>query len=69
MDEETLDGLKNKTNRKNEHFTGIGINNVDDRIRLIYGEDYGIHITSKKDSGTTVKILIPKRGMDNGDTI
>lgn len=69
MDEETLDGLKNKTNRKSEHFTGIGINNVDDRIRLVYGEDYGIHITSKKNVGTTVTILLPDRGNKYGNTI
>lgn len=48
MGTETLSALRNKTTKKSEHFTGIGINNVDDRIKLIYGMDYGINIVSEK---------------------
>ena len=29
---------------KSEHFSGIGINNVDDRLKLLYGADYGLII-------------------------
>ena len=39
----------------------IGVNNVDDRIKMIYGMDYGINIVSKEESGTTVTIKIPIR--------
>lgn len=60
MDTEKLHALQNKTDKKSEHFTGIGINNVDDRIKLIYGMDYGINITSEKEQGTTVTVLLPK---------
>lgn len=35
MGTETLSALRNKTTKKSEHFTGIGINNVDDRIKLM----------------------------------
>ena len=42
-----------------EHFSGIGINNVDDRLRLIYGEKYGIQIESEENRGTTITLLIP----------
>jgi two-component system sensor histidine kinase YesM len=50
-----------KEKSKSEHFTGIGINNVDDRIKLIYGTEYGIHIVSQVNKGTTVTIVLPKK--------
>ncbi len=40
--------------------TGIGIKNVNDRIQIYFGEEYGLHITSELDVGTTVEIRIPK---------
>ncbi len=40
--------------------TGIGIKNVHDRIRIYFGEEYGLHITSEPDEGTCVAIRIPK---------
>ena len=39
---------------------GYGIKNVNDRIKLLYGEDYGISIRSILGEGTTVEIKIPK---------
>jgi len=44
-----------------EHFTGIGINNVDERIKLIYGNDYGIDIKSQEGKGTTVTVRFPEK--------
>lgn len=40
--------------------TGIGIKNVNDRIKIYFGESYGITITSELDEGTCVKIRMPK---------
>ena len=40
--------------------TGIGIKNVHDRIRIYFGEEYGLQITSEPDEGTCVAIRIPK---------
>ena len=40
---------------------GYGIRNVQQRIRILYGEEYGIHINSKIDEGTTVVIRLPKK--------
>ena len=40
--------------------SGVGVYNVDHRIKLLYGEKYGISIDSELDEGTTVRILIPK---------
>lgn len=69
MGTETLSALRNKTTKKSEHFTGIGINNVDDRIKLIYGMDYGINIVSEKEKGTTITILLPRREQEDGDSV
>lgn len=44
---------------KKEHFSGIGIHNVQDRLQLLYGTDYGITIDSQKERGTSVKIRLP----------
>ncbi len=41
--------------------TRIGINNVNDRIKLIYGNDYGIEIKSKLGKGTEIVISLPKQ--------
>ena len=38
---------------------GIGLRNIDERIKLSYGEKYGLSIWSEPDEGTTVTILIP----------
>lgn len=69
MDAEQLYTLNNKKDKKSEHFTGIGINNVDDRIKLIYGMDYGINIVSEKDKGTTITILLPRKEKEHGNSI
>ncbi len=44
---------------KRQLFSGIGIKNVDERIKLLYGEAYGIEISSVKGEGTKVKINLP----------
>ncbi|QHQ62842.1 sensor histidine kinase [Anaerocolumna sedimenticola] len=71
MDEETLEQI-NKRLRSSAEFTikgyeesksnktGIALKNVNDRIRLHYGSDYGITVHSTKYLGTDVNILIPK---------
>lgn len=41
---------------------GYGLKNVNDRIRLLYGENYGIRIFSSPDEGTTVIMRFPKEG-------
>lgn len=50
-----------------EHFTGIGINNVQDRIKLIYGKEYGLVIDSVDGVGTSVTIKLPAREKENTD--
>lgn len=40
--------------------TGIGIKNVNDRIKIYFGSQYGLTITSELDEGTRVDIRMPK---------
>ena len=39
---------------------GIGIKNVNDRIKIYFGERYGLSVTSELEEGTTVEIRMPK---------
>ena len=39
---------------------GIGIKNVNDRIKIYFGEQYGITISSELDEWTKVEIRMPK---------
>ncbi|MGN0983420.1 MAG: sensor histidine kinase, partial [Gemmiger sp.] len=40
--------------------TGIGLKNVNDRLRIYFGEGYGLRIDSVPDEGTTVTVRMPK---------
>lgn len=60
MTEETIKALlQSETNYDRRRFTGIGISNVNERIKLNFGNEYGIEITSKVNLGTTVSVKIP----------
>ena len=41
--------------------TGIGIKNVNDRLKIWFGEAYGITIESVPDEGTRVIVRMPKK--------
>lgn len=60
MTTEELKKIYSTTHKKNNNFTSIGINNVNDRIKLIYGDSYGINITSEPEKGTIVKLSFPE---------
>ena len=46
---------------------GYGLKNVNDRIRLLYGEEYGIQIFSAPGDGTNVVMRFPKEGKKHED--
>ena len=60
MDEETLAQIYDK-HKVNYHSNGVGVYNVQKRLKLYYGEDYGITYTSELGKGTTATITIPGR--------
>ena len=39
----------------------VGLYNVNSKIKLYYGENYGLWFESKQGVGTTIKVKIPKR--------
>lgn len=45
-----------------EHKRHFGLRSVDKRIKLYFGESYGIHIDSVVNMGTKVMVYIPKTG-------
>ena len=54
-----FDTTTSKSSDNNKKLSGIGITNVDERIKLYYGEEYGLFITSVIGEGTCCKIIIP----------
>lgn len=42
-----------------ENSASIGINNVHNRIKLVYGDDYGVSIESAQGKGTKILIRLP----------
>lgn len=49
--------------------SGYGIKNVVEKINLIFGDSYGIHIESEETKGTCVIINIPKLYIEDGEVI
>lgn len=64
---EKLDYINGKLNNYQDNSKkSIGISNVNDRIKMFYGEEYGLYILSSLDIGTKVIILLPsKKGEEN----
>lgn len=52
--------------KRNKGHNNIGLNNTNSRIKLLYGERFGITVSSKKHIGTKVSICLPiDRGLEN----
>ena len=72
MDEETLTKLNRKLGRDGDELIrgeerrgGIALANVNSRIHLIFGEEYGLHVYSVPQKGTDVEITIPFQRDEN----
>lgn len=59
ISEEQLDKICNKVRQENIGNDSIGLANVDKRIKLYYGEEYGLGITSEVNVGTIMRIIMP----------
>lgn len=59
MPEEMVEALLTENNRVRKSGSGVGLINVHNRIRLRFGEPYGLEIDSRPDEGTTVRIHLP----------
>lgn len=69
--EEKLIKIKKSLNKPLDYFTdaslrmgksrhGIALNNVNQRIKLLYGQEYGLNISSTVGVGTTMEVIVPK---------
>ena len=38
----------------------IGVTNVDQRLKLYFGEEYGLTVESRERIGTTIRVRIPR---------
>lgn len=60
MDEEELEQLRQQIEKPcQETEKGFGLANVNERIHMYFGYEYGMKIESEKGKGTTVEIVIP----------
>ena len=67
MDAETLARINSRLGRgglsavsqEREQSGGVALTNVDNRIRLLFGSEYGLHVFSVPDCGTDVEITLP----------
>ncbi|MFB4315526.1 sensor histidine kinase [Actinomadura sp. 21ATH] len=50
----------NERNERNEAAAGIGLANVDDRLRQVYGDEYGLAVETGPGAGTKVTLRVPK---------
>ncbi|MGP1434267.1 MAG: sensor histidine kinase [Catonella sp.] len=53
--------LSGKSNSGNGRGSGIGVKNVNERIKLYFGDKYGLKIDSEPDVGTTIIIHLPAK--------
>ena len=59
MSSEEVEGLLTDDTRVRKKGSGVGLINVQRRIQLRFGEEYGLKIDSEPDEGTTVTIHLP----------
>jgi two-component system sensor histidine kinase YesM len=59
MSEKLAKDLNDYINEKNNLFSSIGLQNVNKRIKLSYGEEYGLEILSNLEMGTKVIVRLP----------
>lgn len=51
--------LTEEAHTSSKRGSGIGVKNVNERIRLYFGEEYGLTIQSEPDEGTCIRIHLP----------
>ncbi len=70
IDDETLfilnEKIKGRYPAENGQASGIGLRNVEERLKLYFGDESGLHVFGQKDCYTKVVIRLPKRSERNG---
>ncbi|MDE5940395.1 MAG: sensor histidine kinase [Lachnospiraceae bacterium] len=66
MSEEALNKLRTDIEiRDMSRSKSIGLYNINQRMKLHYGEGYRLHMYSERGMGTRVRLMIPKKAMEN----
>ncbi len=72
MDEEELEALRHKITSEDDaeaeagELSGVALRNIERRIKMVCGQDYGLRIESEKGAGTRVFITLPKTTRQKG---
>ena len=67
MTPEQVAGLfSDRVQSNSKKGSGIGVKNVSERIRLYFGEPYGLTICSEPDEGTEITIRLPAAAYEPG---
>ena len=59
MSEEEVEFVLTDSNRIHKHGSGVGLININNRIQILFGKEYGLVVESEPDEGTKVSIRIP----------
>lgn len=66
MSEEALNKLRTDIEiRDMSRSKSIGLYNINQRLKLHYGEGYRLHVYSEQGTGTRVRLMIPVKKMEN----
>lgn len=59
MSEEEVRFLLTDSGRLRKRGSGVGLVNVNNRIQILFGKEYGLTVESEPDEGTTVSVRLP----------
>ncbi|MBE6063746.1 MAG: sensor histidine kinase [Clostridium butyricum] len=59
IEEKKLESLNDYINGKNEDFKGIALRNINKRLKLNYGNEYGLEVFSVIGNGTSISLTLP----------
>lgn len=61
---EVLRALREPGGKDESQGHGIGLKNIEERVKLFYGPDYGLQIESEEGAGTRVTVSFPLSGQE-----
>jgi two-component system sensor histidine kinase YesM len=68
MSEDVILQVQEQISQPHAKFSGIGMRNVNERIKLNFGEKYGLQIHSKPDQGVRITMRLPLQRRDSHDS-
>lgn len=66
MEPEELERVRRNMEIREEDSRSIGLYNINQRIRLCYGAEYGVRVYSKPGRGTVVRLILPFERLRQG---